>query len=180
MEKLLSKFQKYYRRHRDKRLKESKDNYHKNKEKILARDRKRYNDNIDYYREKKLTKEISYIESWLTLVPLHTKCQICGKRISLISNSKSNSIHFDHRHGGKEPIKGRPSNWLRSHVKSKKNEVQWVKSDFGYLCCKCNMYLSTKNRKQVVFNMIRYVFGSSILEKFHDIFGEYKRNSKKI
>jgi hypothetical protein len=44
----------------------------------------------------------------MKIIPSKANCEICEKVILLRSKKKQKSIHFDHRNGGKEPIKGRP------------------------------------------------------------------------
>lgn len=102
------------------------------------------------------------LESWGGFIPSETTCQVCGKSIYFNKKNLKLSIHFDHKCGGDEVIKGSPYDWLRSHPRTPENEKIWNSCDFGMLCNKCNLKLPTKNRKQFLINAMRY---SGITEK---------------
>ena len=57
-------------------------------------------------------------------------------------------------------IKRQPSSWLQSHPATVKNQEIWKKCNFGRLCLQCNKSLPTKNRKQFIKNIVKYVFGT--------------------
>jgi hypothetical protein len=102
-------------------------------------------------------KRSDSLKSWKGFIPYKTTCEICGKIIYYKALKKINSIHFDHRHEGKEPIKEEPSQWLKNHVRNKTNESLWIESDFGMLCHLCNYRLPTMGRKDWVIKMNKYV-----------------------
>lgn len=171
--------QRYRNKYRVEIRRKAREYYRRNAKKLRMIGRRRYADPSNKIRQKSAINETNRLNQWIGLIPIETRCMICEKHIFLRTKNKGSSIHFDHRHGGNEPIKGKPNNFLRSHKRSKENEKMLVDSDFGHLCCKCNLYLSTKNRKRLVMSMIKYVFGPDILEQFHDLFSEYKRSKKK-
>lgn len=113
----------------------------------------------------KIEKAISYkkkkrqesLESWVGLIPRVTSCEICGSEIFFNNGNKEKAIHFDHRNGGLEPIKEQPTNWLQYHPRNSKNEIIWKECDFGMLCSKCNSVLPTKNRKDLLTNLVKYL-----------------------
>lgn len=129
----------------------------KNKEKIRIASAKKRSLKIKEYSNYRKYKRKNSLESWSKFIPYKTKCQICNKTIYFKALNKINSIHFDHRHGGNEPIRINPSQWLKNHPHNKVNEKLWVKSDFGMLCHLCNYRLPTKNRKDWVSKMNKYV-----------------------
>lgn len=97
-----------------------------------------------------------YLKSWGKIIPKKTNCEICNKEIGFNTGTQQNSIHFDHRNGGGEPIKYAPFNWLRIHKKTKENEKIWRSCDFGILCNRCNKYLPTKNRVEFLTKALKY------------------------
>jgi hypothetical protein len=98
-----------------------------------------------------------YASTWRDIIPVETTCQICKKKIIFNSGMAGNSIHFDHRNNGSEPIDGSPTRWLVSHPRTQENEALWKKCNFGMLCLDCNKMLKTKNRKIYLDNLTRYV-----------------------
>jgi len=157
-DKLKEKARKYYRENRDK----IKAYYEKNKIKMSQRHKKYYQKN----REKIRTKYNKYYNkkyeenmlSWIGYIPEKTICQICGINIYLGKKNKSNAIHFDHRENGNETIKNTPSSWLYRNKRTLKNEAIWKSCNFGMLCFKCNIQLPTKNRKEYIKKVYKYVF----------------------
>ena len=107
--------------------------------------------------EKKRVKRQKYLESWIGFIPQESKCQLCEKVISFKRGIKKGSIHFDHRNGGSEVIKGSPTNWLQYHPRTPENEEIWKNCNFGILCNKCNAMLPTKNRVKIAENLIKYM-----------------------
>jgi len=158
--KLLKLHREYNRLHKEEILLKSKLYSIKNKEKLRLISKKRHEDNeleeINYRKEHRKNN----LKSWKNFIPEKTKCQICGKPIYFKALSKLNSIHFDHRHEGKEPIKDKPSRWLKQHPRNPENQCLWIQSDFGYLCHLCNYRLPTINRKDWVLKMNKYVTSS--------------------
>ena len=105
--------------------------------------------------------KLKYQSQWIEkgIVPETSQCDICGKQVSFTNGTTISRIHFDHRHGGKEPIKCKsPSSWLRSHPPTAENIKLWADSDFGKLCLLCNRGLPTKNRELFVSKLVNYVF----------------------
>ena len=94
---------------------------------------------------------------WRDVIPKIARCQICNRKIYLNHKDKTKSIHFDHRHGGKEPIKTNPSNWIIGHAKTPLNEKKWKDSNFGTLCIGCNFRIPTKGRKDWLKRITSYI-----------------------
>lgn len=107
-------------------------------------------------RRKHILSSKSRLKSWIGVIPQATRCQICGKNIYLVSDQRSKTIHFDHRHNGKEKIKCSPSIWLRTHQRNDKNEKIWNSCDFGMLCHRCNIFLPTMGRGRFLKNVMKY------------------------
>ncbi len=105
--------------------------YHRNKERILKNTKIRTDRNL---------------RTWLGIIPSETQCEICGKKIYFHKGRYGDLIRFDHRKEGIEPIKINPTNWLRAHPRTPKNEVLWKSCSFGIVCNWCNRILPTKNR----------------------------------
>ena len=100
--------------------------------------------------------EKKYLKTWEGFIPQKTQCQMCLKDIVFNSGKQSDSIHFDHRQGGEEAIK-RPTAFLRTNTRTPEKEKLWKSCNFGMLCLKCNASLPTKDRKQFLENLKRYV-----------------------
>ena len=100
------------------------------------------------------------LKAWQKILPKKLKCSICNKKLEFNGLNRRISVVFDHKNRGKEPIKYKPSNWLRSHNKNSESVKIWKKSNFGILCRKCNMFLPTNinRRKKIVKRLIKYVF----------------------
>jgi hypothetical protein len=96
-------------------------------------------------------------KEWETYIPKITNCEICGKKIYLGSRDRIKSIHFDHKKDGLV-IKESPSGWLGSNKPTPEKLKIWKSCDFGMLCHGCNKFLPTKNRKEFIDKVIRYVF----------------------
>jgi len=90
--------------------------YHRNIDKIHAYRRNEYIKNRDKLLNKGRLWQQKTIDSWRDYFP-KTSCQVCGKELIFGSKNKKESIHFDHKNGGKEIIKGSPNHWLRRHPK---------------------------------------------------------------
>lgn len=96
------------------------------------------------------------------------KCEICHRALVWFSGDITNSVNFDHRHGGDASIKtkreGRASvnNWLRTRPCNEKNIKIFESCDFGILCQRCNQFLPTINREDWMRRAIRYVFGNNV------------------
>ena len=120
--------------------------YHKHRKKINARNLIR----IKGYYDKCL-------KEWLSIIPKETKCEICGKSIIFNAKDRNKAIHFDHKMEGEEQRKISPSMWLGARKCNEKNRRIWEECCFGMLCKNCNSFLPTKNRKQFIHQVIRYM-----------------------
>lgn len=129
----------------------------KNREKLRKESRKNHRIRREEERNYRKQKRKNNLNSWKKIIPHKTRCEICGRVIYYKALYKMNSIHFDHRHEGKEPIKCNPSSWLKMHPRNKVNEALWIESDFGILCHMCNYRLPTRGRKDWVRRMNKYV-----------------------
>ncbi len=103
-----------------------------------------------------------FLDSWKIVIPSCVKCEVCEEDIFFDAKDTSKSIHFDHRHGGREAIKS-PKQWLMKHPMNDKNLAIWESCDFGMLCGQCNRHLPTENRERFVKNVTRYFYGSSVI-----------------
>lgn len=140
----INKKSRLYRIQNEGLCKAYKDEYHKTHKKEESISRK--------------DRRIKNIESWKAIIPNKTSCQICGADIYFkYKEDKIRSIHFDHRHEGKELIKESPSRWLKDHPRTPENEKIWRDCDFGMLCHFCNYKLPTYYRKDWVNKMNKYV-----------------------
>ncbi len=116
--------------------------------------------NSKYLKEYRLSRQKTNIDTWRTLIPNKTKCQVCGKEIILASGNREVSIHFDHRNGGVEKIKKDPTTFLYTHPMTPENKLLWQSCDFGMLCRGCNKKIPTQNRDLWLKNVTHYVLGS--------------------
>ena len=128
----------------------------KNPDRVMAQHKKYFTNNKTSSLRRSALRMIRCLKSWEGFIPKRSRCQICNKKIYFNTSNQSNSIHFDHRHGGMEPIKHGPAQWLRSNPRNKYNESIWIKSDFGKLCIRCNQLLPTKNRIKWLERAILY------------------------
>lgn len=136
----------------------------KEKRKLYAREWCKKNRKYLNIRTQKRRRRI--MKSWLGFIPKEIWCECCGRKIyfklpkiGIKKDFGSDSIHFDHRLEGLEPIKSHPGNWLRENYCTEKNKKIWESCDFGMLCRQCNGFLFTKNRKEKLIRIIKYVFG---------------------
>ena len=88
------------------------------------------------------------------------KCEICGKNLEMFSGIKNGSVYFDHRRESIK-IKTQPSCWMRDHSPTDKNIIIFAKERFGILCNPCNTRIPTKNRKDWVEKLVKYVYNRS-------------------
>lgn len=99
------------------------------------------------------------------------KCEICQKPLIWFSGDITNSVNFDHRRGGSEPIKTKRqghasvNNWLRTRPCNDKNKAIFESCDFGILCQRCNQFLPTIDRQDWIRKTVAYVFGSDYVLK---------------
>jgi hypothetical protein len=141
------KMEEYYQRNKDKIKEAHKQYYLKNRDRI----RKQFN---EYY-NKQYKQNMS---SWTGFIPQEINCQICGRKIFLGKKNRESAIHFDHK-GENEIIKQSPSSWLYRHKRTPKNEKICESCNFGYLCRRCNSFLPTRNRKDFIRQIIKYIGG---------------------
>lgn len=144
----------YHQKFKKKILKRKRDYYKKNKERIIAYRKKNYK-KFKMFAKKLREKNI---KSWRGYIPLKTNCKICGKTLYFNKRKPKTAIHFDHRIEN-IPIKMNPTHWLISRYKTKLNQEIWEQCDFGILCRRCNAHLPTKDRKDYLLRVIKYVFG---------------------
>lgn len=129
--------------------------YIKNKEKISEyhkKNREKFINNANNRRQK-------CIDSWKGYFPEKIKCPICDKELFFNVKNYRIAIHFDHREEGKEVIKCHPSMFLYTRFRTPENEKIWESCNFGMLCRRCNLHLHTRNRKDYLRKVIKYVFG---------------------
>ena len=120
-------------------------------------DQKRRRDNPEKTKSNRKKWYQNKLKLWIDIVPKECNCEICGKKIYFNTGSHTNSIHFDHRHEGKESIKKSPINWISNHYPTLKNILIWKQSDFGKLCKTCNIGLPTIKRTKWIKNVNKYV-----------------------
>lgn len=93
--------------------------------------------------------------SWSCYFPKEMECEVCSATVFFSSGIARNSVHFDHR---KEcSIKVSPTIWLVNHKFTEENLKIWESCDFGILCISCNILLPTKNRKDWLMRITRYI-----------------------
>ncbi len=161
-ELLKKKAHKNYLKNSEKIKQWQRDYREKHPEKKKLADHKTY---VKYAEKKKLSALMWQAKNridWEGIVPIESSCGACSKPIYFNKSDKENSICFDHRHEGTEPIKGNPTDWLKKHPRNKENENLWRLCDFGTLCFKCNSGLPTINRGTHILNLVNYHFGEDI------------------
>lgn len=144
-----------------------------NIDKERAYHRKSYKKNLSYYKryceinrdhrnEMILNYQKRNLDSWRPYFDKRVSCEICGRKVKFSSGVSRDSIHFDHRNGGNEAIKGIPMTWFRGHLRTDKNEKILESCNFGILCFRCNKFLPTKDRGKWLKNVNRYYEASKI------------------
>jgi hypothetical protein len=143
----------------------------RNREKVREYHKKSYRKNFEYYREyakRYAAANREYlnnstrrhrkanIDSWRGYFAGKSRCQLCGRRVVYSSGISKKSIHFDHRNGGSEIIKGSPMSWFGGHPRNKVNEKILESCNFGILCFRCNKFLPTEDRTLWLENAMRY------------------------
>jgi hypothetical protein len=127
------------------------------------------------YRQQKLASNQltrkKYLQDWIQYCQVKfgdPVCEICRKELTWFSGDITNSVNFDHRHGGQELIKTKReghasvNNWLRSRPCNDKNRKIFESCDFGILCQRCNQFLPTLDREDWIRKTIKYVFGNNV------------------
>jgi hypothetical protein len=99
-----------------------------------------------------------WVEYFVQKYGLEPHCQVCDKELVWLDKVQTNTVIFDHRHGGIEAIQGSPAHWLSQNRPSNENISIWESCDFGILCDKCNRFLPTNNREDWLQNVNRYIF----------------------
>lgn len=103
---------------------------------------------------------------WISFFKLeygqNPECAICRKPLIYKSGKKDNTVIFDHRHEGNEPIKINPSNFWQSRPLNDVNVQIWKECDFGILCIACNKFLPTLHRKIWLRKITEYIDGDII------------------
>jgi len=121
--------------------------------------KKHYKINKLYVLKQTKLRRIKVMKEWGNIVPKKTECAVCGKVIFFRHKKRYKTIHFDHRHGGNEPIKGPPSTWMSSNRPNERSLALFLKSDFGLLCGWCNYFIPTKDRLKWLDNLTNYIKG---------------------
>jgi hypothetical protein len=128
----------------------------KNRDRLNEYYKNRYSENRELFSGNILRKQKGNLKSWEGYIPKETNCEICGITIYFNKPELKKAIHFDHK-SPDVAIKTRPTFWLRSNPKTPENQAIWESCDFGMLCRNCNTYLPTKNRRQFIINVSKYV-----------------------
>lgn len=136
----------------------AKEYYFKNKNKIRNYAQNYRNKTKSYRKIRDKEFYIKTLGSWEGLISKESFCEICGIKIYFNNGNRKLAIHFDHRDEN-VPIKEMPSQWLLSHKRTLENERLWTSCNFGMLCGKCNRNIPTKNRRNYVAKLNKYVFG---------------------
>lgn len=112
--------------------------------------------NLEFHNTYVKSRHASCKKTWNNYFPEKTICGVCGKKIFFKADLIKNTIHFDHRIENCIIAK-KPDTWLRTHKRTPENEKIWESCNFGILCHWCNLYLPTKNRKEWLAKVIKYV-----------------------
>ncbi len=114
-----------------------------------------------YFKNVVIKRCIENLKSWEGYIPKKTKCQICKKIIYFNDKKHSSVINFDHKKLHNIINRVSPTEWLKFNKRTPESQKIWEKANFGKLCLQCNGGVPTKNRKQFVRNLIKYVFGNN-------------------
>lgn len=161
----------WYQKNRKKNTMKAKENYYKNREKRKIVMKLWYQKNKEYtkkYKKKNYSRDVEkkekilqrHLNTWKNYVPSETNCQICSRKIYFNQNNIKNAIHFDHKDEN-ALIKGSPTNWLSNNERTPENQKIWEQCTFGNLCNRCNIRIPSKDRKQFVRSLVKYVFGDN-------------------
>lgn len=96
------------------------------------------------------------LKSWECYIPIKQNCEICKKELFYNGNNPKSSIAFDHRIENCA-IKVSPYDWLARHIFNEKHKKIWDSCNFGILCRRCNCAIPTKNRKEWLMKLTRYI-----------------------
>lgn len=146
----------YMKKWRKKNRKYPMEWYYLNQERAKKSARDCYQKHKKDYSGNSRDRQVFCKDSWIGHIPQKAKCGVCGKVLFFKGHSQKETIHFDHR---KEncAIKCKLSNWLMSNFRTPKNQRIWDSCDFGILCHWCNMFIPTKNRKEWLRKVAKYV-----------------------
>ena len=107
--------------------------------------------------------KVKYRDTWLPYFIKkygeHPLCTICNKILTWEIKDKIKKAHFDHRHGGSEAIAMSPSTWYQARFCTKENIRIFESCDFGILCVRCNSNIPTKDRKEWLQKITKYING---------------------
>ena len=147
----------YHQVNKDKIKEKKKIYYLKNKQKILDYHKSRRKINLI----NNMARRDKCISSWEGYFPDKTNCPICNKELFFNVKDYRKAIHFDHREEGNEKIKSHPSMFLYTRYRTPETQKTWESCNFGMLCRRCNLHLHTKNRKEYLRKVVKYVFGQN-------------------
>lgn len=125
-------------------------------EKNRIKARNYHSKNRDKIKFKNQKKRDETLRTWEGIISIENNCQICGEKIYFNRRNQAHAIHFDHKNETPN-LKRSPTQWLLTHERTPENERLWKSFDFGLLCRKCNSKLPTKNRKEFMLNIIKYM-----------------------
>lgn len=120
-------------------------NIQKVKQKYYERNKQHIKERSRHNKIDRLVEWITYFKKKYGKIPF---CQCCSKQLTWHGDCKLTAVHFDHRHGGSETIKGSPAKWFFGRRATLENIKIFDSCDFGILCGECNMNLPTRNRGQ--------------------------------
>ena len=83
-------------------------------------------------------------------------CQVCNTPLEYFTSKLSKRVNFDHRHGGREPIKCNPAQWYQDRECNIQNQQVWASCDFGILCNLCNLKLPPIGREEWLLKALQY------------------------
>lgn len=97
-------------------------------------------------------------KSWNRYFSKRMKCEVCATPVFFNGTHRNNTVNFDHRQ--ECAIKTAPSVFLNSHLFNETNKRIWKSCNFGILCVACNILLPTKNRRQWLKMVTKYILSS--------------------
>lgn len=133
-----------------------KEYYLKNKEKIIERSHQWNINNKAKIAISRKKSRMLRLNSWCAFFPQESNCEICGKKIFFKGHRRRETIHFDHKYENCV-IKINPSRWIDCRYATKENRKIFASCNFGLLCSPCNKGLPTKNRKEWLKKVEKYV-----------------------
>ena len=155
-ERILNRCAVYREENKETIKKKSRIYYKKNRERLLKYGREDHLRNKDRNNKKYREAQSIRKKRWEGILPRRTSCEVCGKDIYFVHKEHNNRICFDHKTDD-VVIKINPSSWLRQKVPSSKNVKIWKSCDFGMLCSECNIAIPTRDRKEWLKNITKYI-----------------------